>query len=175
MANIFKSKEVYKHVIKPGDIHQLIPVSGVYVANQRRTPFYIDHTISIVGIGTTPANVVTYVETDVDVYGPYEIQNPSMVITNGNVTIETYSKRSVDVYGPYEIPTPSITIANDTINIYEYTRDTAIVYDNFEIHNCTFTCTNNTINAASIITTHNSEIDGFLQITNISSNEATIT
>ena len=75
MGDIFKSKEVYKHVIKPGDIHQLIPVRGMYVANQWRSPYYIDHTISISAINCPPEDIITYTETEVTVYEP-EIVNP---------------------------------------------------------------------------------------------------
>ena len=174
MANIFKSKEVYKHVIKPGNVHQLIPVRGVYVANQHRTPYFIDHTISISAISNTPATVTIYTDVDIDVYGPYEITNPSLVITNDTIDIVSYTKRSWSVYEPYEITNPSLVVSNDAIDIYEYTHTSVDVYDNYDVCNCTFVCINNTMNIQSIPTNYESEIDGFLQITNIGSNTATI-
>lgn len=174
MANIFKSKEVYKHVIKPGNTHQLIPVRGVYVANQQRSPYYIDHTISIVGIGTTPAEVITYTERSVDVY-EFEIPNTSLSITNDTISVVSYTRRSLTVYEPYEIENTSLVITNDTINIYDYTRASVSVYDDYDIKGCSFVCTNDTLVVESISTDYKSEIDGFLQITNFTSNEATIT
>ena len=174
MGDIFKSKEVYKHVIKPGDIHQLIPVRGMYVANQWRSPYYIDHTISISAINCPPADIITYTETEVTVYEP-EIVNPSLLITNNTISIVSYTKRSLTVYEPYEIVNPSFIVTNNSIDIYEYTHAYDDVYDNYDVCGCTFICVNDTVTVHDIITNHESEIDGYLQITNIVSNTATIT
>lgn len=94
MANIFKSKEVYKHVTTEphnGGQHKLIPVRGVYVANVYRAPYTIDHMLEITDIKNEYATVELYRETNVTVRCKGFFTNVSITIANAPPHIEEYT------------------------------------------------------------------------------------
>lgn len=62
MANIFKTKEMYKNIAPTTRITPLRKVRGVYVTGPYRPPHYIDHTLTIVSIGSTKATIAKYTE-----------------------------------------------------------------------------------------------------------------
>jgi predicted choloylglycine hydrolase len=58
MANVFRSKEVYKHL--KHDLHdrnEIVAVQGVYVSGEYRPPYYNNPTIRIYEISSNPAKV----------------------------------------------------------------------------------------------------------------------
>ena len=61
MANVFRSKEVYKHLKNnPHDRNEIVPVQGVYVSGEYRPPYYNNPTIKIYTIESQPAEVVDF-------------------------------------------------------------------------------------------------------------------
>jgi hypothetical protein len=61
MANVFRSKEVYKHLKNnPHDRNEIVPVQGVYVSGEYRPPYYNNPTIKIYTIESQPAKVVDF-------------------------------------------------------------------------------------------------------------------
>ena len=174
MSNIFKSKEVYKHVTKPGDVHELIPVRGMFVANQHRSPFYVDHTLEIINVGNVPAEVITYIEVDETVYGPPTDFTPSISVTNSLPTVVDYYTNSIDVYLPAQLGA-TLTTTNSTITIYEYTQSSYTVNNKIVVTDWSVSGTHGTVVVTDVLKTKETEIDGFLQITDFSAPEATIT
>lgn len=66
MANIFKSKEVYKHLATgTHEKESIVAVKGVYVTGEYRPPYYIDAGLHISGITTQSAVVKNYTTTSV--------------------------------------------------------------------------------------------------------------
>lgn len=61
MANIFRSKEVYK---KHGE--SLYAVRGMHVAGIHKEPYYIDHVLNINSIQTTKAVVEEYTSLEIE-------------------------------------------------------------------------------------------------------------
>ena len=170
MPNIFKSKDVYKHVIKPGNQHELIPVRGVYVANVYRPPYCIDFNIELKDIPYHSAEVVRYTMSDVDVYG-IEIPNPKVEVENNPITIIDYVATLQDTYSMEMVNT--MEIENDTIDIVYYTKASEDTYD--DICECVFEIDNGSgIEITTVTTAFDSEIDTTIQLVGISSNQATI-
>ena len=66
MANIFKTKEMYKNIAPTTRITPLRKVRGVYVTGPYRPPHYIDHTLTIVSLVNKDAKIVAY--TSVEAY-----------------------------------------------------------------------------------------------------------
>ena len=172
MANIFKSKEVYKHVTKPGNVHQLIPVRGVYVASQYREPYYIDHMLSITNVGGQPGTIITYTESEVDAYS-YDMGG-SIDVTNIAPTVTSYTTASITTYTDYTVGIGDLSVTNSPPTIVSYTQNSITVYAEFEVGHGELSITNNTITVNDITTSRESEIDSFLQIKEITSNDATI-
>lgn len=67
MADIFRSKEVYKHAPKEeGGQERIIPVKGVYVTGEYRPPYYAENGIQITMFDSGRATVVDYTSTYLD-------------------------------------------------------------------------------------------------------------
>lgn len=68
MADIFRSKEVYKHIPREeyGE-EKIIPVQGVYVAGEYRPPYYAEPGIAIISFDTTNPTVVDYTDDVINV------------------------------------------------------------------------------------------------------------
>ena len=61
MGQIFKSKEVYKHLkYTLHDRHEMVPVQGVYVSGEYRPPYYNDPILRIYTVSSQPATVVDF-------------------------------------------------------------------------------------------------------------------
>ena len=61
MGQIFKSKEVYKHLkYALHNRHEMVPVQGVYVSGEYRPPYYNDPILRIYTVSTQPATVVDF-------------------------------------------------------------------------------------------------------------------
>lgn len=69
MANVFRSKEVYKHPPKSlKDANVIIPVRGVYVTGEYRPPYYNDNGVMITEINSNKAVVASFTEKSIDTY-----------------------------------------------------------------------------------------------------------
>ena len=125
--DVFKSKEVYKHVIANGE-HKLIPVSGMYVASEYRAPYFIDNIMMLTQInGQTEAAVFEYSESE-------ESQNEECfgycIITYGEPGINEYSRDSAYSYPGLEgTVTCDIDITVSAANVTEYTKQYASTYE----------------------------------------------
>ena len=58
MANVFRSKEVYKHLkYNLHDRNEIVPVQGVYVSGEYRPPYYNNPVLMIYEMSSQPAKV----------------------------------------------------------------------------------------------------------------------
>ena len=63
MGNIFKAKEIYKKTpVSENPNKPLVKLHGLYVAGTYRPPYFIDCTLTLSQISSTPAEVVYYTE-----------------------------------------------------------------------------------------------------------------
>ena len=61
MANVFRSKEVYKNFRYDIDkTKKVVPVQGVYIASEYRPPYYNNPTLRIYEISSVHATVVSF-------------------------------------------------------------------------------------------------------------------
>lgn len=64
MANVFRSKEVYKHLrYDLHDRNEIVPVQGVYVSGEYRPPYYNNPILRIYDLDSNPAKVVDFQDT----------------------------------------------------------------------------------------------------------------
>lgn len=92
MANIFRTKEVYKRLKGvPNDQNPLRAVRGVYVCGYSTKPYYISPTLRISDIQTTKATVVNYTTKNENAYE--DSYNIAMTDINSNeFTVVRYTK-----------------------------------------------------------------------------------
>ncbi len=76
MANIFKTKEMYKNIAPTTRVTPLRKVRGVYVTGPYRPPHYIDHTLTIVSLVNKDAKIVSYTEASAYAGDPSRGQMP---------------------------------------------------------------------------------------------------
>ena len=175
MANIFKSKEVYKHVTTEpynGGQHKLIPVRGVYVANVYRPPYCIDHTLEITNIESTVAEIEEYKETPITVYATDFFPKTNVVITNLLPSIVYYSKTPLSIYINLGVDA-EVSITKQPISIVDYlsTNVTVPMADlkssaGINVETCI---------ADLLLVSKESETDYMLEVIGIDSNDAIIT
>lgn len=60
MAEIFRSKEVYKQIRDADNKPKIIPVRNMYVAGAWLTPVYMDHYCTILSMSSNEPNVVDF-------------------------------------------------------------------------------------------------------------------
>lgn len=175
MANIFKSKEVYKHVTTEpynGGQHKLIPVRGVYVANVYRPPYCIDHTLEITNIENSFATVEDYRETPVTAFIPEVFTNTDLTITNEPPYLEYYTQTPATAFIGIGMKS-DITITNNDPYLLYYSQ----IQPTYALEPIGGTVS--IVNSSCFVEIYNinneHELDDALQITAIDSNDATIT
>lgn len=97
MPNIFKSKEVYKHLAvtserPPG---KMVPVQGLYVSGEHRPPYYTEGLVHITGLTSTPGSAVSFKNvsrTDED--GCVKVID--FTIDTGSISITNYTTASAN-------------------------------------------------------------------------------
>lgn len=124
MPNIFKSKEIFKHVIRNGS-HELIPVRGVYVAGTYRPPYLIDQNIDITYIGGRPAAITPYSKVTVTFYNDCVI--PNMELIPAPPTIKWYTIASTNAYS--DTIKPTLTFESQSPNVIWYTTGSSNFYN----------------------------------------------
>lgn len=175
MANIFKSKEVYKHVnTEPynGGQHKLIPVRGVYVANVYRPPYCIDHTLEITNIENSFATVEEYKETPVTAFMPEVFTTVDITITNESPYLEYYTQTPATAFIGIGM-TSDITIVNNDPYLLYYSKIQPTYALESIVGAVSIVNSSCFVEIYSIINEH--ELDDALQIIAIDSNDATIT
>lgn len=175
MANIFKSKEVYKHVnTEPynGGQHKLIPVRGVYVANVYRPPYCIDHTLEITNIENSVADIEEYQETPVTVYVTDFFPTTNVVITNLLPSIVYYNKTPLSIYINLGVDA-EVSITKQSISIVDY-QTTNINVPMTDLKS-TAGINVETCIADLLLINNEKEPDCMLEVIGIDSNDAIIT
>ena len=94
MANIFKSKEVYKHVpgINSGD--RLYAVRGMYVSGEHKVPYYIDAGIHIKSIQSNKLVVKDFTEASYEKID-HVVNLINIEVTNAKPVLTQYSTASI--------------------------------------------------------------------------------
>lgn len=96
MANIFKSKEVYRHLkYSVYDKNVIVPVQGIYVSGQYSPPYYNDPLIMINEISSEPATVADFKDVSVDT-SDVMVKIVDISLRVNPITIVNYSNASVD-------------------------------------------------------------------------------
>lgn len=123
MSDIFRTKEVYKKVKTNdrGDKNPIIPVRGVYVVGDWKTPEYRNPNLLISGIETSPLKVVDFTENTIDSNAESIIGIISMNMSDG-ITVTKYSTDSTDLKLDSIIGTLSMNF--DDLKVMKYTQDT---------------------------------------------------
>jgi hypothetical protein len=124
MANVFRSKEVYKHL--KYDLHyrnEIVPVQGVYVSGEYRPPYYNNPTIKIYTIDSSPAIVADFRvdesnASDMPTVGMYALDTTDTVWD-----IKRYSQENIDVKTSETVGMYEINITDTILDINRYGRD----------------------------------------------------
>lgn len=94
MANILRSKEVYKRLIGiASSQNPLRAVRGLYVSGEHREPYLIDNGITITSFNSSKAKIEDYVDTR-DKLEPEQILNFLSVDNITNSTVVSYTQAS---------------------------------------------------------------------------------
>lgn len=131
MANIFNSKEIYMHI--PHSIHgkeTLVPINGLYVVGEYRSPFYIDGHLHISNIQTSKAKIANYTEATVSMPDhtfnilPVEVDTSTPIaidyytLANTNVTDHAFNILPIEV--DTDTPISIDLFARNTVNMTDH-------------------------------------------------------
>ena len=100
MANVFRSKEVYKNFRYDIDkTKKVVAVQGVYVASEYRPPYYNEPGIHIYEISGQHCTVADFKTEEVQTQGMQTAGMYMFDITESAYTLERYEKDYVDTKG----------------------------------------------------------------------------
>jgi hypothetical protein len=170
LANIFKSKEVYKRIprIDPA-LNPLRAVRGVYVSGPWKPPYYITPAILISNIESTPATVVDFTELETDA-GPDYLLNVLELSATVSTVVE-YTKVEVESSPDYLLNVLELS-CTPTSTVW-YTRAEAESSPDYLLNVLELSCTpSNVVYYNNIWFSSNPE--PMLMITAISTTTATI-
>lgn len=168
---VYRSKEVCKHVVVDG-VHKMVPVRGVYVANEYRPAYIIDNMVSIEAISNTPATIQEFTEADVDAYQDC-LTHASINISNvASADVTYYTKATATAYQDI-ISHASIDISAVAPTVIYYTRSYETCCDDKVYADITMTSAQATV--INIPTAPNNVDDFTVAIVGITGNQATIT
>ena len=124
MANVFRSKEVYKHL--KYDLHdrnEIVAVQGVYVSGEYRPPYYNNPTIRIYTIDAQPANIADFQVDESDASDMPTVGLYALDVTNTVWNIERYSQEYIDIEASETVGLYGINVTDTVWDIDRYERD----------------------------------------------------
>ena len=100
MANVFRSKEVYKNFRYDIDkTKKVVAVQGVYVASEYRPPYYNEPGIHIYEISGQHCTIADFKTEEVETQGMETAGMYMFDITESAYTLERYEKDYIDTKG----------------------------------------------------------------------------
>ena len=100
MANVFRSKEVYKNFRYDIDkTKKVVPVQGVYVASEYRPPYYNEPGIHIYEISGQHCTIADFKTEEAETQGMKTAGMYMFDITESAYTLERYEKDYIDTKG----------------------------------------------------------------------------
>lgn len=136
MANVFRSKEVYKHLkYNLHDRNEIVPVQGVYVSGEYRPPYYNNPTIRIYAIESEDCLVENFYTDSVDIHISETTGIYNFGLDDPVFTIQRYSAQYLDtdiqktcgIYG-IDFADPTFTITRYGREYQDFTDNTAGIY-----------------------------------------------
>jgi hypothetical protein len=124
MANVFRSKEVYKHLKNnPHDRNEIVPVQGVYVSGEYRPPYYNNPTIKIYTIESQPPTIADFQvdeaeASDIQTVGLYNLD-----VTDTVWNIKHYSQENIDINPSETVGLYGINVTDTVWDINRYEHD----------------------------------------------------
>lgn len=173
MANIFRSKEVYKRMPGvPAENNPLRPVQGMYVVGDWRPPYYILSGLHISDIKTTKATVVNFTTISEEAYD--KDQNMSISRFNvGKLTVQRFTKKYEDIYDDSKIAMTKFNVSPLSVTLYSRAYEN--IYDDSKISMTKFKITS----GLSVLKRHRNPYSTLpeptLRIKSIETKKATIT
>lgn len=122
MANIFRSKEVYKRIPGvPSDQNPLRVVRGVYVTGPYRAPYYIDTCTHVKSITTTKATVVNYTQASSD-STDHVVNLLNVDASTDPIPITFYTRAESQLQSDHVVNLLNVDASTDQIDILAYTK-----------------------------------------------------
>ena len=98
MAELYKSKDIYRKISVPDGDDKLVPIRGLYVVGEHLEPTYDDSAVLITNIDVSPADVVDYTDKryeENDQEGTFSILNLGI---SSDCQYTSYSRKYTDAY-----------------------------------------------------------------------------
>ena len=124
MGQIFKSKEIYKHLkYTLHDRHEMVPVQGVYISGEYRPPYYNNPIVRITQIDSQNARADSFKTENKKVSsakaaGLYQVDISSTSISLVRYSVESTTVSSASAAGLY-----NVGIGATTFGLQRYGRD----------------------------------------------------
>lgn len=124
MANVFRSKEVYKHL--KYDLHgknEIVPVHGVYISGEYRPPYYNESGISIYEISSKNCNVVDFKIEEVDTARTKTAMMYKIGVSESVYNIQRYETESVSLKTIQTAGLYKLDVTKTSYNISRFEKD----------------------------------------------------
>lgn len=124
MANVFRSKEVYKHL--KHDVYgknTIVPVKGVYISGEYRPPYYNESGIRIYEISGQNCNIVDYKDETVETKPIQTAIMHEFELTDSVYTIQRYTSNSVELGTAQTAGMYKLDLSETSYNIQRFEKD----------------------------------------------------
>lgn len=127
MAELYKSKDIYRKISVPNGDDKLVPIRGLYVVGEHLEPTYNDSAVLITDINITPASIVDYTDKryeNSDQEGTFSIIDVGI---SSACQYTSYTRKYVESYhdeGAYSMINVGIS---SNVSFEEYSRKLADV------------------------------------------------
>lgn len=124
MANVFRSKEVYKHMkYDLHDKHAIVAVQGVYITSEYRPPYYNEPGILIYEISGQHCTAVDFKTEEVNTQGMETAGMYKIDISEPIYSLQRYSIEYKDTTGMETAGMYKIDISNSSYTLQRYEKD----------------------------------------------------
>lgn len=174
MANVFRSKEVFKNTRKSNGDKVVVPVYGMYVSGEYKPPYYNDTGVRITSISSNPATVADFSQEEITLPDDHILNLIELTMDTTCPSIVNYTRDEVTIPDDHVLNLIELTMDVGLSYIISYTQDEVTIPDDHVLNLIELTMDYG-VSYTSYSNIHESMTpDPSLRITSIRTSKATV-
>lgn len=175
MANIFRSKEVFKNARKRNGDKVVVPVYGVYVSGEYKPPYYNDMGVRITNISSNPATVANFTQNEITMRDDHVLNLIELTMDTTCPTIINFTQDEKTMKDDHVLNLIDLTMDASLSYIISYTQDEVTMHDDHVLNLLELTMDYGLSSYTQYTKTHkNMTPDPSLRMTSIRTSKATV-
>lgn len=175
MANVFRSKEVFKNTRKLSGDKVVVPVYGVYVSGEYKPPYYNDMGVRIANISSNPATVADFTQDEITMHDDHVLNLIELTMDTTCPSVVSYTRDETTMKDDHVLNLIDLTMGTSLSYIISYTQDEITMQDDHVLNLLELTMDYGISSYTQYSNTHkNMTPDPSLRMTSIGSSKATV-